>query len=51
VNIKKLWALSIGDSSQIFMALFMLWMMGSSLNIFTIMFTFQFIANPIRAIA
>lgn len=46
---KKAWALCTSSFSQIFMALFMFWMMGSSLNIFAIIFTFQFIMTPFKA--
>ncbi|KRX02435.1 hypothetical protein PPERSA_10052 [Pseudocohnilembus persalinus] len=46
----KIYKFATGDKSQFFMAIFMMYMTGGTLNIFTILFTFQFLYNPTKAI-
>ena len=36
---KKVWAIASANQTQIFMNMFMSWMIGYSLNIFSIIFT------------
>ena len=37
---KKAWSIATAPAGQVFMNLFMMWMMGNSLHIFTIFFLF-----------
>ena len=47
---KKAWSTATAPISQIFMNLFMMWMMGSSLHIFTIFFLFGIMSGPIKSL-
>ncbi len=40
--------MATGGASQIIMAFLMMWMSGGGLNIFTIIFTFQVIGQPMK---
>lgn len=48
---KKLWGVSVSGGSQIMMMLFMMYMIGNDLTIFTILFLFNFLSTPIKGIA
>lgn len=50
LKLRKAWELAQSPSKSIFMTLFMAWMSGSSVNIFSIMITIYTFLNPTRAI-
>ena len=47
----KAWNLAKSPSGSIMQSMFMFYMSGSAVSIFTIMITMQFIMNPIKAIS
>ena len=47
----KAWAFAKSPLGQLPQTLFMFWMYGSGVSIFTIMFTMHFITAPIKAIS
>lgn len=47
---EKAWALAKSPASQVMMQLFMMWMSGSSVSIFSIMIVFFMLMNPVKAI-
>jgi len=47
---KKAWEVAKGPGKSILMTVFMLWMAGSGVNIFSIMITLYAIINPVKAI-
>eukprot|EP00755_Sulcionema_specki_P038748 Sspe_Gene.111470::Locus_93557_Transcript_1_1_Confidence_1.000_Length_499::g.111470::m.111470 len=47
---KMLWEFATAPKNHIFMHLFLLWMVGNDINIFTIMFTGQVIYSSVSAI-
>ena len=48
--VQKAWEFAKSPMSQLPMFLFIFWMTGSSLSIYTIMFTVQFATAPVKAI-
>eukprot|EP01099_Mayorella_cantabrigiensis_P003447 TRINITY_DN2641_c0_g1_i1.p1 TRINITY_DN2641_c0_g1~~TRINITY_DN2641_c0_g1_i1.p1 ORF type:complete len:189 (+),score=44.60 TRINITY_DN2641_c0_g1_i1:38-568(+) len=50
IKTKKAWEIAKSPGKNIFMTGFMLWMIGSSINIFTMVFTFYALYNPLKAI-
>jgi len=50
LKLKKAWELAKSPGKSIFMQAFMMWMAGSSVNIFSIMITVYAMIGPIRAI-
>jgi len=50
LKVKKAWEVAKSPSKSIFMNLFMAWMSGTSLNIFSIMITLYSFINPVKAI-
>ncbi len=48
--LKKAWEFAKSPSKQIFITLFMFWMTGTGMSIWTIMITVAFVLNPIKAI-
>jgi len=47
---KKAWEVAKSPSKSIFMSVFMAWMSGNSVNIFSIMITLYSFINPLKAI-
>eukprot|EP01117_Protostelium_nocturnum_P005938 TRINITY_DN2136_c0_g1_i1.p1 TRINITY_DN2136_c0_g1~~TRINITY_DN2136_c0_g1_i1.p1 ORF type:complete len:167 (-),score=59.03 TRINITY_DN2136_c0_g1_i1:38-538(-) len=50
LKFKKAWEVAKSPSKSIFMSLFMAWMSGNSVNIFSIMITLYSFINPVKAI-
>lgn len=50
IKSKKAWEIAKSPGKNILMTGFMLWMIGSSINIFTMVFTFYALYNPLKAI-
>ena len=46
----KAWEFAKSPSKQIFITLFMFWMTGNAMSIWTIMITIAFVFNPIKSI-
>ena len=46
----KAWALVKGQAGSVFMSMFMFWMIGGNLSIFTIIFTVMFLFTPINSL-
>ena len=44
------WAFARSPTNQIPMFMFMMWMMGNNLSIYTIMFSMQLVTTPFKAI-
>eukprot|EP00742_Colponemidia_sp_Colp-10_P002096 GILJ01002238.1.p1 GENE.GILJ01002238.1~~GILJ01002238.1.p1 ORF type:complete len:173 (-),score=21.31 GILJ01002238.1:86-604(-) len=47
---KKAWETATAPGKSFFMTLFMLWMSGSGVNIFSMMMTFMAMMNPVKAL-
>ena len=50
LKMKKAWELALAPAKSIFMTLFMLYMSGNSVQIFSIMITAMTLMNPMKAI-
>ena len=48
--VQQAWAFAKSPLSQLPMMMFMMWMTGTNLSIYTIMFTMQFAMSPFKAI-
>jgi hypothetical protein len=51
ILINQAWSTATSPVSQIFMNIFMFWMMGSSVHIFTLVFMFSILYNSVKTIS